>query len=70
MRESYKGRKLVVRLGKGRTQDRIESYVNGQIIGFAYGKDAEREMDQLRRLVDEADKRPEAYGDYLRQSAA
>jgi hypothetical protein len=62
-RETYKGRKLIVKIGHGRDYGFRFTYVNGQLIGQT-SQTPERALAQLRRDVDAADTRPEAYAEY------
>jgi hypothetical protein len=67
MRETYKGRKLLVK--RGREWGMLETYVNGVIVGTPCGarqEAAERELVGLRAWVDLVDERrltePDAFG--------
>ena len=63
IRETYKGRKLVVK--RGRQYGYLTTLVNGVVLGHTITRDADREMRSLRAWVDAADERrltdPDAY---------
>jgi hypothetical protein len=62
--ETYKGRLLRAKEGKKRDYGRTEFWVNGHYVGSSAGKSEQQVIEQLRRDVDAAEKRPGAYPDY------
>src|SRR5258708_6616083 len=58
IRETYHGRKLTARAGKGTDWGRILLTVNGEAVYAPMGRDERAALDQLRRQINAIDAEP------------